>query len=132
MNVLSPEDANESRTTKIQSTTKNRKEKAELFHAYELSLKQSSERQTAIVLGIPRSILQHWRNQKVGIKLSVEVVSFFESPAGNTFLHQLVTRLLFVMVQLGGCGIRLVKLLLELCQLKYFIGSSVGLSSKME
>jgi hypothetical protein len=32
---------------------------------------------------------------------------------------------------LGGCGIRLVKLLLELCQLNYFIGSSVGSLHKM-
>lgn len=45
MNVLSPEDANESSTTKIQSARKSRKEQAKLFHAYELSLKQPSERQ---------------------------------------------------------------------------------------
>jgi len=131
MNVLSPEDANRSSIHKIQSTKKSRKEQVDLFKTYEYSVKETSERQTAAVLGIPRTTLQHWRNRKAGIGLSVEVVTFFESPEGNTFLHQLVTGMLFVMVQLGGCGIRLVGLLIELCQLDHFIASSVGSLHKL-
>ena len=131
MNVLSQEDANRSSTHNIQSTKKNRKEQVYLFKTYESSIKNTSERQTAVVLGIPRTTLQHWRNRKAKIGLSVEVVAFFESPEGNTFLHQLVTGMLFVMVQLGGCGIRLVGLLIELCQLDHFIASSVGSLHKL-
>ena len=131
MNVLSPEDANRSSIHKIKSTNKSRKEQVDLFKTYESSVKEISERQTAAVLGIPRTTLQHWRNRKAGIGLSVEVVTFFESPEGNTFLHQLVTGMLFVMVQLGGCGIRLVGLLIELCQLDHFIASSVGSLHKL-
>lgn len=131
MNVLSPEDANGSSIPSIQSVKKNRKEQVDVFRIYESSLKQSSERQTAKVLGIPRTTLQHWRNRKSGIALSVEMVAFFESPEGNKFLHQLVTGLLFVMVQLGGCGLRLVSLILELCQLDRFVGSSVGSLHKL-
>lgn len=131
MSVLSPEDVNRSSIPTHQSSPKNRKEQVDIFRVYESSLKESSERQTAKVLGIPRTTLQHWRNRKSGIALSLEMVAFFESPEGNKFLHQLVTGLLFVMVQLGGCGLRLVRLLLELCQLDRFVGSSVGTLHKL-
>jgi hypothetical protein len=131
MNALSPEDVNRSSTLNAQFTSKNRKEQVDAFKAYESSIKNTSERQTAQVLGIPRTTLQHWRNRKAGIALSVEMVTFFESPEGNKFLHQLVTGLLFVMVQLGGCGLRLVSLILELCQLDRFVGSSVGSLHKL-
>lgn len=136
MDVLSPEDANGSSVQPLQSVKKSRKEQVLLFKIYESSIQQSSERQVAKELGIPRTTLQHWRKRKENIRLSREAVAFFESPAGNQFLHQLVTALLFVMVQLGGCGIRLVGVLLERCQLDCFIGCSTGslhqLNAKME
>ena len=75
MNVLSPEDANGSSIPSIQSVKKNRKEQVDVFRVYESSLKQLSERQTAKVLGIPRTTLQDWRNRKSGIALSVEMVA---------------------------------------------------------
>jgi len=136
MAVLSSEDVNESSVQCLQSVKKTRKEQVALFKAYESTVGQSSERQVAEELGVPRTTLQHWRKRKESIGLSKEVVSFFESPAGNQFLHQLVTALLFVMVQLGGCGIRLVGVLLERIQLDRFVGCSTGslhkLNAKME
>lgn len=131
MSILSPQDVNGASISATQSSKRTRKEQVDVFRVYESSLKQSSERQTAKVLGIPRTTLQHWRNRKAGIALSLEMVAFFESPEGNKFLHQLVTGLLFVMVQLGGCGLRLVSLILELCQLDRFVGSSVGTLHKL-
>nr|HQS85098.1 DUF6399 domain-containing protein [Alphaproteobacteria bacterium]HQS94827.1 DUF6399 domain-containing protein [Alphaproteobacteria bacterium] len=120
----------------FESFKKNRKEQSELFKAYESALSKSSEREAAKDLGVPRTTLQHWRKRKSKIGLSKQVVSFFESPEGNEFLHELVTALLFGMVQLGGCGIRLVSLMLELCHLDHFVGNSIGslhkLNVKME
>jgi len=136
MDTLLPKDTNESRVECFESFKKNRKEQSELFKAYESSLSETSERQAAKDLGVPRTTLQHWRKRKAKIDLSKEVVSFFESPEGTEFLHELVTALLFGMVQLGGCGIRLVRLVLELCHLDHFIGNSIGslhkLNVKME
>jgi hypothetical protein len=136
MDALSSEDANGSSVQGLQALKKTRKEQVSLFKSYESAIQQSSERQVAKVLGVPRTTLQHWRKRKDGIVLSKEVVSFFESPAGNQFLHQLVAALLFVMVQLGGCGLRLVGVLLERCQLDRFIGCSTGslhkLNARME
>ena len=136
MDVLSSEDVNGSSVQCLQSVKKTRKEQVLLFKAYESAIGQFSERQVAKELGVPRTTLQHWRKRKKSIELSKEVTAFFESPAGIQFLHQLVTALLFVMVQLGGCGIRLVGVLLERIQLDRFVACSTGslhkLNAKME
>jgi hypothetical protein len=136
MNVLSSEDANGSSVQSLQAYKKNRKAQAALFSSYESAVQKSSERQVAKVLGVPRTTLQHWRNRKAGITLSMEVVTFFEGSEGIEFLHQLVSALLFIVVQVGGCGIRIVSALLERCQLDRFVACSTGylhkLNAKME
>lgn len=135
MEALSLEVAKESRSN-YAKTKKHRKEIASALEEFEAITIQSSQRIAAASLGIPRSTLRHWSNRKNSIDLPDKVVTFFESPEGAEFLHRLVTAMLFVMSQLGHCGIRLVGLLLKLCQLNRFVGGSIGslqkLNAKME
>ncbi len=130
MEALSSEVANESRTHYVLSK-RNRKEIASALVEFETIASQSSQRIAAESLGIPRSTLRHWCNRKNSIDLADAVVTFFESPEGAEFLHRLVTAMLFVMSQLGHCGIRLVGLLLKLCQLNRFVGGSIGSLQKL-
>jgi hypothetical protein len=130
MEALSSEVANESRTPYVTSK-KTRKEIASALIEFETITARSSQRIAAELLGIPRSTLRHWTNRKKSIDLPDRVVTFFESPEGAEFLHRLVTAMLFVMSQLGHCGIRLVGLLLKLCQLNRFVGGSIGSLQKL-
>jgi hypothetical protein len=130
MKAFSPEIATESRTHHV-TPKKSRKEIARALIEFETITTQLSERIAAESLGIPRSTLRHWCNRKNRIDLPDAVVRFFESPEGAEFLHRLVTAMLFVMSQLGHCGIRLVGLLLKLCQLNRFVGGSIGSLQKL-
>lgn len=86
----------------------------------------TSHRQLVEYLDIPRSTLQYWHQRKEGIEAAPEVVAFFESPAGVTFLHRLVLAAHFVMTLLGPCGIRLVCQFLVLTGLDRFVAASYG------
>jgi len=131
MDTLSSEDTSRSSAKCLQSFKKTRQAQAGLFKTYESSVKHTSERQVAKILNIPRTTLQHWRKRKAGIGLSVQVVTFFESPEESCFFHQLVTSMLFVMVPVGGCGLRVVSQFLEHSQLNHFVASSVGSLHKL-
>lgn len=91
---------------------------------YEALTSELSQRRTAEIIKIPRTTLQHWDKRKKNIPLNKPAVNFFESPDGTDFLHRLITSLLFVMTEMGGCGIRLVSLLLDLTHLSHFVSSS--------
>jgi hypothetical protein len=91
----------------------------------------TSQRQLAEQLEIPRSTLQHWLKRKDSIDASPEVVAFFESPCGTAFLHRLVLAAHFVMTLLGPCGIRLVCVFLELTGLDQFVAASYGSQQKV-
>jgi hypothetical protein len=91
---------------------------------YEALTPQLSQRHTAEIIKIPRTTLQHWSKRKKSIPLSKSVVDFFENSDGADFLHRLIVSLLFVMTEIGGCGIRLVSLLLDLTHLSHFTSSS--------
>ena len=82
-------------------------------------------------LGIPRSTLQHWLKRRDSIDEDSEVVAFFESPVGISFLHRLTLAAHFVMTMLGPCGIRLVCLFLELTGLDRFVAASYGVQQKV-
>jgi hypothetical protein len=86
----------------------------------------ASQRAAAASLGIPRSTWRHWRDRQAEIALPAKTIEFFESPEGTDFLHLLMTSLLLVMAQLGNNGIRSISLVLKLCQLDHFVGSSYG------
>ena len=62
-----------------------------------------SVRQIAEVLDVPRSTLQDWRKQKQLLLqhsgLSIQVVEFFESSAGLSFLHEMLAAMHLVFGQ---------------------------------
>ena len=66
-----------------------KQEQAEQLDSPWISLHQIAE-----VLNVPRSTLQAWRAQKQKLLqhsgLPTQVVEFFESPAGLSFLHQML------------------------------------------
>ena len=69
-----------------------------------------SVRQIAEVLDVPRSTLQDWRKQKQQLLqdsgLSIQVVEFFESSAGLSFLHEMLAAMHLVFGQANNAGIR--------------------------
>jgi hypothetical protein len=92
---------------------------------YEEKLATSkSQRSAANELGIPRSTIRHWSDQKSKIPLSAQEIAFIESECGFEFLHRIFIAIQFVMTQVGSCGIRQVCLVMELSKLDYFIASS--------
>lgn len=114
--------------SELKSTPKkirNRKDVALHLVDYEQCLEnQSSQRDAADVIGISRGTLRYWKTRKDSIPLSASAVKFFESPDGAEFLHTFTTAAQLVMSNMGGCGIRLVSLFLDLTGLNHFVGSS--------
>ena len=104
-----------------------RKEVAEKISSFETIAQQGvSQRQGAEELNIPRTTLQHWLKRKENLEADKEVATFFESPSGLVFLHQVAIAAHFVMTEVGPCGIRMVCLFFELSGLAKFIASSYG------
>jgi hypothetical protein len=83
-----------------------------------------SQRQMARGLEIPRSTLQYWLARKSELEADPAVIAFLESPVGVAFLHRLVVAAQFVITLLGGGGIRLVSVFLELSGLALFVAAS--------
>jgi hypothetical protein len=90
-----------------------------------------SQRQRAEELETPRSTLQYWLSRKSHIDADPAVIAFLETPAGVAFLHRLVVAAQFVITLLGGGGIRLVGLFLELSGLAPFVAASYGAQQKV-
>lgn len=86
----------------------------------------SSQRQYARQHAIPRSTLGYWIRQPFPDHLDADLVRFFRRPAGLAFLRRLVLALLLVFHQNNACGLRQISLVLQLCQLDSFVGSSYG------
>jgi hypothetical protein len=89
-----------------------------------------SVRQIAEVLDVPRSTLQDWRKQKQQLLqhsgLSIQVVEFFESSAGLSFLHEMLAAMHLVFGQANNAGIRSICTFLELARLHHFVAASYG------
>jgi hypothetical protein len=89
-----------------------------------------SVRQIAEVLDVPRSTLQDWRKQKQLLLqhsgLSIQVVEFFESSAGLSFLHEMLAAMHLVFGQANNAGIRSICTFLELARLHHFVAASYG------
>jgi hypothetical protein len=108
-----------------QKLTRSRKQVALHLADYEQHLKnRSTQREASAALGVPRTTLQHWKARKESIPIAESVINCLESADGADFLHRLVTALEFVMTEVGGCGIRLVSLVLELSHLTHFVAGS--------
>ena len=83
---------------------------------------ETSQRQLAEELGIPRTTLQHWIKRKEEIDALPEIRDFFCSPTGLAFLHRLVLGAHFTLVMLSGGSPRKVAQFLELTGLDRFVG----------
>ena len=107
----------------------SRQEVAEKFSELEAQVRinpDTSQRQLAEELGIPRTTLQHWIKRKEEIDADPEIRDFFCSPTGLAFLHRLVLGAHFTLVMLSGGSPRKVAQFLELTGLDRFVGSSYG------
>jgi hypothetical protein len=103
----------------------HRVEQANKLEQYRTELeKQSSQRTAAKLIGVPRSTLQSWILCGETLDADPTMIAFFESSPGLAFLHQLVTAMHVVFVELGACGIRLVSRALTLSGLDRFVASS--------
>ena len=98
--------------------------------AEQLDSPWTSLRQIAEVLNVPRSTLQVWRQQKQQLfqhsGLPTQVVEFFESSAGLSFLHQMLAAAHLVFGQVNNTGIRSICTFLELSSLHHFVAASYG------
>lgn len=88
--------------------------------------KTSSQRQAAELCGIARSTAQYREKRQQACDLDQAVQTFFNSPAGLDFLHQLCLAAEFSFSQLGGAGIRVIQTFYELSQLDRFVACSEG------
>jgi hypothetical protein len=74
--------------------------------------------------------LQAWRQHKQQLLrhsgLPTQVVEFFESPAGLSFLHQMLAAMHLVFGQANNAGIRSLCTFLELSGLHHFVAASYG------
>jgi hypothetical protein len=90
----------------------------------------TSLRQIAEALNVPRSTLQAWRQQRQQLfqhsGLPTQVVEFFESSAGLSFLHQMLAAAHLVFGQVNNSGIRSICTFLELSSLHHFVAASYG------
>lgn len=82
---------------------------------------------------VPRSTLEHWikRTKELKCQHDPEVTTFFESPAGITFLHRLLIAMLLIFHTDGGCGLPSIRKVLLMSTLSKFVGSSLGTLHKM-
>ena len=110
----------------------SRTEVAAKLSEYEQSYSgETSQRQLATELGIPRTTLQHWLKRKDKIDAAPEIIQFFETPTGSAFLHRLLLGLHFVFTLIAPCGVRYVCLYLELTGLDQFVAGSYSPHQKV-
>jgi hypothetical protein len=70
--------------------------------------------------------LRDWQQRQQGLDVDPAWIAFFNSPAGETFLHRTVVALHLVLELSGAGGIRQVSRFLELTQLDRFVAPSYG------
>jgi len=98
--------------------------------AEQLDSPGTSIREIAEVLDVPRSTLRAWQQQKQQLLQhcgwATEVVEFFESSAGLSFLHQMLAAAHLVFGQASDAGIRSLCEFLEMSGLHHFVAASYG------
>jgi hypothetical protein len=90
-----------------------------------LEKQKKSEREAAILLEVPNSTMQSWREQKNYLGVPVELVFFFSTPVGADFLQRLVMAAMKLM-KCGPGGIRGMQEYLCNSGLNHFVASSEG------
>jgi hypothetical protein len=88
---------------------------------------QFSQRKLAEKHGVPRSTLQNWltRSQELKGQIDPNVVDFFESTSGQSWLHGLVVAVLLVLHECGNVGHPLLHLFFKLAGINKFVGTSI-------
>src|SRR5262249_1426450 len=105
----------------------DRFERADLFEQYwKWRAQGMSERQAAKELKVPRTTLQAWRLWHDTLDMCSQVADFFQSGPGLALLRRISIAFHLVCVEVGGCGIRLVCLFLNLTGLNRFVAASYG------
>jgi hypothetical protein len=100
----------------------NRIEAAGLLDDFSRSGK--SFREFSRQAGVPRTTLQHWRNRAKRIDLPEATVRFFESHAGQEFIHRFYTALILDLHERGNCSLRSISSFLQKTGLDRFIPAS--------
>ena len=111
-----------------ESTSKSAWSRAEIVEkvtAFEQKAAELSQRQWCEIHEVPRSSLQHWLARKENIESDLEIIAFFESLSGVSFLHRLMVSLHFIFTKVGVASSYNVSDFLELSGLSAFVGSSV-------
>ena len=94
---------------------------------FEEALRYSgSQRKAEKLTGIPRTTYQHLNQRQKRGDLDKITSEFFRQPEGLAFLHQLTVAAEFVITQLCGSGIGVVKKFYELTQLDTLVACSFG------
>jgi hypothetical protein len=115
-----------------QNTNKKSNQKREdvAYNLHNFNESQQNKHQWSEENGIPRSTLRHWLKRRNENPLPEKVISFFESKEGLSFLHKLMTSLLFVFTKVGVSSLRNVEEFLRLSDLAYFMCSSSSIIQK--
>ena len=93
--------------------------------------KEISQRKFCEEQGIARTTFQVWLNRISNINADPAVISFFESPKGLEFLHQLICALHFAFTKVGCASIRNICHFIELCGLSEFVAASYATHQKI-
>ncbi len=94
---------------------------------FENALKKAgSQREAAKLTDIPRMTYQHLNQRQQRCGLDDVTSEFFRQPEGLNFLHRLTVAAEFVITQLGGSGIGVIKKFYELTHLDRLVASSFG------
>ena len=93
---------------------------------FQLAKGHISQRQFAKTTGIPRTTLQHWLSRKEALSIfeSPELIEFFESPVGVTFLNIMSLAAHYEFTKKGSASIHNVSNYFKRCGLERFIGTS--------
>jgi hypothetical protein len=116
-------------------TTQKYRKIARIDQARMIQAVQEGQTQESVAKqnNVPRTTLEHWikRMKELKDRHDPEIVAFFESPAGISFLHRLVTATLLIFHTNGGCGLPSIRNFLITSMLSKYIGSSLGTLHKM-
>ena len=107
-----------------------RPKQAHIVHEIEAGCTQKAASEK---YNVPRTTIEHWLKRRSELKKGIDpdVVTFFESPAGIAYLHQMLTAIYLVFHKAGACGLPSIQKFLVIAGLSAFIGSSQGVLHKV-
>jgi len=92
-----------------------------------------SQRQLAKKYNIPNTTLQHWMDRKKELKGKIDpnMVDFFESSSGQSWLHSMVVAIFLIFHQNGNSGIPDLHEFFEMTSINMFVGTSISALQKI-